>query len=174
METKEKKPRRLRWILMGIVVLLVAAAVSAEAMQRWRIEQAVETGMQMLDLPYVWGAEGPDAYDCSGLVKTCMAAAWVETPRQAVEIGDGPWTRVENAGDLRRGDIVCFDTLDDWDQSDHVGIYLGDDQVLHASYGKQKVIISTMGYFGDTFSWGLRPICHFDLEAMICALKPND
>ena len=98
-------------------------------------------------------------------------AAWFE---KAVEIGDGPWTRVENAGDLRRGDIVCFDTLDDWDQSDHVGIYLGDDQVLHASYGKQKVIISTMGYFGDTFSWGLRPIRHFDLEAMICALKPND
>ena len=33
METKEKKPRRLRWILTGIVILLVAATVSAEALQ---------------------------------------------------------------------------------------------------------------------------------------------
>jgi len=162
MDTKEKKPRRWRSILVVILIAVIALAAGGEVLQRWRIEQAIDTGMQMLDLPYVWGAEGPDAYDCSGLVKTCMAAAWIETPRQAVEIGDGPWQRIEDAAKLRRGDIVCFDTLDDWDQSDHVGIYLGNDQVLHASYGKQKVIISTLGYFGDTFSWGLRPIRHLD------------
>ena len=162
MDTKEKKPRPWRRIFIAVLIVAAALAAGGEGLQRWRIEKAIDTGMQRLDLPYVWGAEGPDAYDCSGLVKTCMAAAWVETPRLAVDIGNGPWLRVESADALRRGDIVCFDTLDDWDQSDHVGIYLGNGDVLHASYGKKKVIISTMSYFGDTFSWGLRPIRHID------------
>lgn len=162
MDTQEKKPRKWRKVISLALIAILVIAAAGESLQRWRIERAIEVGLQKLDLPYLWGGEGPDAYDCSGLVKTCMAAAWVETPRQAVEIGAAPYYRVEQAEDLLRGDIVCFDTLDDWDQSDHVGIYLGGGEVLHASYGKQKVIISTMSYFGDTFSWGLRPIRHLE------------
>lgn len=162
MDTKERKPHKRRKTVAVVLIAVLVLAAAGEGVQRWRIERAIDVGMQKLDLPYLWGGEGPDAYDCSGLVRACMAAAWVNTPRQAVEIGDAPYYRVERPEDLRRGDIVCFDTLDDWDQSDHVGIYLGDGDVLHASYGKQKVIISTMGYFGDTFSWGLRPIRHLN------------
>ena len=59
---------------------------------------------------------------------------------------------------MRRGDIVCMDTVSDNDLSDHVGIYLGNSQMIHASSGGGEVIISSLssGYYNRVFSWGRR------------------
>ena len=59
---------------------------------------------------------------------------------------------------LKRGDIVCMNTITDSDLSDHVGIYLGGGKFVHASSAAGKVIISsvTSGYYNRVFSWGRR------------------
>ena len=116
---------------------------------------------QQLDKPYKYGTTGPDSYDCSGLVVYCYQEVFdITLPRSAKDLGYcEDYQRIENIEDLYRGDVVCFNTeSDDGDRSDHVGIYLGDGEFIHASSSKGKVLIARLdeGYFNRVFSWGLR------------------
>ena len=116
---------------------------------------------QQLDKPYKYGTTGPDSYDCSGLVVYCYQEVFdITLPRSAKDLGYcKDYTRIENIEDLYRGDVVCFNTEPgDGDLSDHVGIYLGDGEFIHASSSKGKVLIARLdeGYFNRAFSWGLR------------------
>lgn len=116
---------------------------------------------QQLDKPYKYGTTGPDSYDCSGLVVYCYQEVFdITLPRSAKDLGYcEDYQRIENIEDLYRGDVVCFNTESgDGDLSDHVGIYLGDGEFIHASSSKGKVLIARLdeGYFNRVFSWGLR------------------
>ncbi|MFE1954524.1 MULTISPECIES: C40 family peptidase [Streptomyces] len=75
--------------------------------------------------PYVWGATGPDSYDCSGLTGAAWKAAGVTLPRTT-------WDQVEFGttvplSDIQPGDLVFF-----YDDISHVGIYKGDGIMIHA------------------------------------------
>ena len=114
-----------------------------------------------LGKPYKWGAEGPNKYDCSGLAVYCYQEVFnITLPRSAKSLGYcEDYERIEDIKDLTKGDIVCFNTnKHDSDLSDHIGIYIGHGQFIHASSSKHKVIISPIGagYYNKVFSWGLR------------------
>ena len=67
-------------------------------------ERAVAFAKSKLDLPYVWGATGPRAYDCSGLVQDSYAHAGISLPRMTYE-----QIRVGTSvgrGEIRAGDLV--------------------------------------------------------------------
>ena len=78
--------------------------------------------------------------------------------RTAYAQGYNAGAKIEGISNLARGDIVCFNTVADNDLSDHVGIYLGNYQFIHASSGAGKVVISSLqsGYYNNKFSWGRR------------------
>ena len=123
-----------------------------------KVEIAIEYAKSKLGCKYVYGAEGPNTFDCSGLTQTAFAQVGVKLARSAYSVGYGAaGEKIAYAG-LVRGDIVCFDTVSDTDLVDHVGIYLGSGKFIHASSGKGQVIISTMssGYYNRVFSWGKR------------------
>ncbi len=149
-----------RQILTGALsaVLMAAAVVCGIEEDAPLADAVVSVAQEQLGKPYAYSAAGEDCFDCSGLVQFCFGKAGIELPRTARDIGyDERFPRVENIEDLQKGDIVCFDTVADGDLSDHVGICLGDNQVLHASSGQRKVVVSELtGYFEETFSWGLR------------------
>ena len=67
-------------------------------------------------------------------------------------------TKIEGLANMQRGDIVCMNTVSDSDLSDHVGIYMGNNKMIHASSGAGEVIISDLGsgYYNRVFSWGRR------------------
>lgn len=88
-------------------------------------DQAIAFAEAQLGKPYVWGATGPDSYDCSGLTQAAWRAAGVEIPRvtwDQVTIG----TQVTR-DQLQPGDLVFF-----YDDISHVGLYVGDGQMIHA------------------------------------------
>ena len=66
--------------------------------------------------------------------------------------------KIVDKKDLRRGDLVFFNTLSDGDQCDHVGVYLGNGYFIHASSGAAKVVTSSLdsGYYSRVYSWGRR------------------
>lgn len=68
--------------------------------------------------PYVWGAVGPDSYDCSGLVSYCLTGQYVRLGTTTTFMG---WERVDNP---QPGDICTSDH--------HCGIYIGGGQMIHA------------------------------------------
>jgi peptidoglycan DL-endopeptidase CwlO len=101
--------------------------------------KALGRAMTRLGDPYVWGAEGPNSFDCSGLVQWAFKQVGVTLPRSSTaqsQVGK-PVSR----GALRPGDLVFF-----YSPVSHVGIYLGNNKVLHASEPGKPVKISPMNF----------------------------
>ena len=80
----------------------------------------------------MWGATGPDSFDCSGLTSWAYKQAGVDIPRTS-EQQAAAGTPVD-INDLQPGDLVTF-----YEGASHVGIYAGDGQVLNAPSAGQPV-----------------------------------
>lgn len=90
---------------------------------------ALEAAKTKIGAPYVWGGNGPDSFDCSGLTSWAYKQAGVSIPRTAAQQA-AAGTPVD-LDDLQLGDLVTF-----YEGATHVGIYAGDGQVLNApTYG---------------------------------------
>ncbi|MFF0816964.1 C40 family peptidase [Rhodococcus sp. NPDC003318] len=94
-------------------------------------QRALDAALSKLGAPYVWGAAGPDSFDCSGLVQWAYRQAGVSVPRTTYDQvkGGSPVGR----GDLQPGDVVLFSG------AEHVGLYAGDGIVVHAPTSGQPV-----------------------------------
>ncbi|MFG2960535.1 NlpC/P60 family protein [Streptomyces sp. NPDC048291] len=90
-----------------------------------RAAAAVAYAYSKLGSPYVWGATGPDAFDCSGLAQAAYRSAGVSIPRTTyAQIDAG---RRVSRSELQPGDLVFF-----YSGISHVGIYIGNGQMIHA------------------------------------------
>jgi cell wall-associated NlpC family hydrolase len=98
---------------------------------------AMNRALSKVGSPYRWGATGPNAFDCSGLVTWAYKSSGVSLPRtsQAMSRVGAPVSRTE----LRPGDLVFF-----YRPVSHVGIYVGDGKIVHASSRKNPVKVSDM------------------------------
>lgn len=117
--------------------LLTAAEADPE-----RLAQAIG---KLRDLPYRFGGNGRTGIDCSGFVQRVFREFAIDLPRSAREqylLG----TPV-NKNHLRQGDLVFFRTYAKYPS--HVGIYLGDNKMVHASTRSRKVVIAdiTQDYY---------------------------
>ncbi len=111
----------------------------------------VETAKKYLGVPYVWAGTSPSGFDCSGLVQYVFRELGVSLNRVAADqTAHGiPVTR-EN---LLPGDIVFFHNTNKYTRINHVGIYVGDGNFIHAPQTGDVVKISTLdsGYYAGTF-----------------------
>ncbi|MDF3142317.1 MULTISPECIES: C40 family peptidase [unclassified Streptomyces] len=90
-----------------------------------RAASAISYAHTKLGSPYVWGATGPDAFDCSGLTQAAYRSAGISLPRTTyAQIDAG--RRVSRA-ELLPGDLVFF-----YSGISHVGLYIGNGQMIHA------------------------------------------
>jgi cell wall-associated NlpC family hydrolase len=98
----------------------------------------VQIAMSKLGAPYRWGADGPDAFDCSGFTMWVYAQIGVSLPhssRAQYDCGE----RVSRAN-LRPGDLVFFGRS----RIHHVGIYVGGNRYIHAPHTGDVVRISSL------------------------------
>lgn len=84
--------------------------------------------------PYVWGADGPNSFDCSGLTLRAYEQAGVKLPRTSGAQANA--TKQVSASDRQVGDLMHW--------PGHVGIYAGNGKVLHASGSQKKVVIANV------------------------------
>ncbi len=146
--------------------LLAELEAEAEALEEQRVEQpsrsdaprvpvteapasggaaaAVQFALAQVGDSYVYGAAGPDAYDCSGLTMTAWAQAGVALPHSSsAQMGSG--TPVSLSA-LQPGDLVFY-----YSPVSHVGMYIGNGQLVHAanpSTGVQITSVNSMPVSG--------------------------
>ncbi|TQK45442.1 NlpC/P60 family protein [Streptomyces sp. SLBN-118] len=101
-------------------------------------KKAVRFATAQLGKPYVWGAEGPRSYDCSGLTSQAWAAAGRGIPRTSQE----QWRLLPRIDikDMRPGDLIIYHA-----DASHVGMYIGDGAIVHAPRPGRNVTIAGAG-----------------------------
>lgn len=95
--------------------------------------QALAEAKSQLGKPYKWGATGPSAFDCSGLMVWAFDQLGVDLPRTSQAQSQMDGEKVSKS-DLQPGDIVFF-----YSPVSHVGLYAGNGKILHASTSGEPV-----------------------------------
>lgn len=125
----DRASRSGREALPGLSALAPASARAAVAMMAARTA---------IGRPYVWGANGPHGFDCSGLIQWAYARAGVALPRtsQAQRYAG----RQISLGEARPGDLVTYRG-----DASHIAMYMGNGQVVHAPYPGAPVRYDPVG-----------------------------
>jgi cell wall-associated NlpC family hydrolase len=153
-ERRRQERLRRRALLRRLAAERAARARMAAGGRRWAgsgagapsgaAARAVAFARSQLGKPYVWGASGPSAYDCSGLMMAAYRGAGVWLPRVSrAQFHAGP--RV-GLGSLAPGDLVFFAyNTGDPGSIHHVGIYIGGGAMVEAPYSGARVRIASIG-----------------------------
>lgn len=112
-----------------------------------RAAAALSAAQSKIGSPYVWGATGPNSFDCSGLTSWAYAQAGVSIPRTSQSQASAG-TRL-TMSQLKPGDLVLF-----YSDLHHVGLYAGNGQVLHAPRSGETVRYESIGNM--PFQFGVR------------------
>jgi cell wall-associated NlpC family hydrolase len=126
-------------------VTATAAETSSSTPASSAAQTAVDTAREQVGKPYEYGGAGPDSYDCSGLTQYAYRAAGVELPHSSTsqsEMG----SPVDRA-DLQPGDLVFF-----YQPVSHVGIYVGDGQMVDAGTEETGVVQRSVDMDGYDFA----------------------
>lgn len=115
-----------------------AADVPTNVKADGRVQSAVDFALSQVGKPYVYGATGPNGYDCSGLIQTSFAKAGISLPRVV-----GPQmaaVKSVSMSDLQPGDLVAYGDMS------HNGLYIGNGQVVHAPRPGKNVEVTSVDY----------------------------
>ena len=116
---------------------------------------AVDLAASLIGRPYVWGAEGPHSFDCSGLTQYVYQRVGVDLPRRAIsqsKLGDAIGRR------WQRGDLLFFSTDSGDSLVTHVGIYEANGIMIDASKRHGRVRRDNIHdeYWVERFLFGRR------------------
>lgn len=120
------------------------AVLAAMQSPNAKVSNAINYAQAQIGKPYVWGATGPDAYDCSGLVMMAYRTAGVDIARTSQE----QWATEKKvpADEVEPGDLVFFAGSDGTPSAPgHVGIVIGKNKMIEAYATGFPLRISTFG-----------------------------
>jgi len=128
--------------LNGASIAPTVKEIEANWIELSKEDEIIETAKSFLGTKYVWAANGPNAFDCSGFTKYVFREIGIDLPRYSghqAEVGIPV-----SFDELQKGDLVFFDTERKFrGKVNHVGIYIGDNKFIHASSAKKKVTITS-------------------------------
>ncbi len=122
-------------------------------------QEIIRTAKRYLGRRYVWGAEGPSCFDCSGFTQYVMKKSkGVTLPR--ISRRQAYYGKYVSFRNLRPGDLIFFDTSHSRrGYVNHVGIYIGNGKFIHASSARHRVVITSFKshpFYRARFKWGRR------------------
>ncbi|UQA93867.1 C40 family peptidase [Streptomyces halobius] len=131
LENEQAYKEQQKWLDSG-VLREISNKASAGGMK------AIAYATAQIGKDYVWGAEGPDTFDCSGLTLRAWQAADRTIPRTSQE----QWRQLPRVGvkRMRPGDLIIYFT-----DASHVGIYVGDGAMVHAPRPGRKITVAGAG-----------------------------
>ncbi|MFI2430431.1 NlpC/P60 family protein [Streptomyces sp. NPDC018693] len=116
---------------------LRAPAAATTQAPNSRTAAAIAYAQSKIGSPYVWGATGPNAFDCSGLIQAAYRSAGISLPRTTyAQIDAG---RRVSRSELLPGDLVFF-----YSGISHVGLYIGNGMMIHAPNPSSSVRVAPL------------------------------
>jgi cell wall-associated NlpC family hydrolase len=132
----------------------VTPSASALNMGKPTASAIITTAKKYIGVPYVWGGSTPSGFDCSGFVQYVFNAHGISLPRTSKQqYGVGTYVSKAN---LKAGDLVFFDT--EGSGISHLGIYIGNNQFIHASSSKGVIITSLSNTYWAPRYYGAKRI----------------
>lgn len=116
------------------------------------VRAVMEFAFGAVGIPYVFGAAGPNAYDCSGLTQAAWKRAGVSLPHSARQQWNKLSGRRVSLDSLVEGDLVFF-----YSGVSHVGLYIGNGKMIHAPQPGQRVKESPIRISGMPIKGAARP-----------------
>ncbi|WP_405991011.1 NlpC/P60 family protein [Streptomyces sp. NBC_00986] len=128
LEKNDADRAQAKWESTGILQKVGTDATTAG-------QKAIAFAVKQIGKPYVWGAEGPDSYDCSGLTSQAWLAAGVTIPRTSEQ----QWAQLKHVPieDMRPGDLIVY-----FSDASHVAIYVGGGNIISAPRPGRVVYVS--------------------------------
>ncbi|MGI8418855.1 MAG: C40 family peptidase, partial [Nakamurella sp.] len=115
-----------------------AGTPSASAKASGKAAIAVQAALSKAGDPYVFGASGPNEFDCSGLTSWAWAQAGVSIPRTSADQANLPYVPLDQ---LQPGDLITY-----YSPVHHVAMYIGNGQIINASTSSKPVSVMSMYY----------------------------
>jgi cell wall-associated NlpC family hydrolase len=112
----------------------VAAVPSGVIAPSGAAQVAVDTALAQVGDAYVWGAGGPDSFDCSGLTQYAYSAAGLSLPHSSSS--QSKMGSAVAVSDLQPGDLLFY-----YSPTSHVAMYIGNGQMVHASTSSKPVMV---------------------------------
>lgn len=132
----------------------VTPSASALNKEKPTASAIIATAKKYIGVPYVWGGSTPSGFDCSGYVQYVFKAHGISLPRTSKEqYGVGTYVSKAN---LKAGDLVFFNT--EGGGVSHLGIYIGNNQFIHASSSKGVIISSLSNTYWAPRYYGAKRI----------------
>jgi cell wall-associated NlpC family hydrolase len=129
--------RRARAAAAPVPSFITSAVAHPAPAPNGGAQAAVDAALSQVGKPYQWGAAGPDSYDCSGLTMWSWAHGGVSLPHSSAS-QYGATARVDRA-DLAPGDLLFYGS-----PIHHVGLYIGNGQMVEAPYSGASVRVVSM------------------------------
>ncbi|AEV95665.1 NlpC/P60 family protein [Pediococcus claussenii] len=112
-----------------------------------KVNQILGKARAQIGKPYVWGATGPNSFDCSGLVQYVYASVGIKLPRTSEQ--QSTCGKAVNMNQLKAGDLLFWSNNGD---AYHVGIYTGNGKCLFAPQPGQNIKEQAMSYWMPQFA----------------------
>ena len=112
------------------------AASSSASAAKTRGQIAVDAALTKLGYRYIYGAAGPNAFDCSGLTSWAWAQAGVSIPHSSSAQSQYPYVPLDQ---LQPGDLVTY-----YSPVHHVALYIGNGQIIDASTESKPIFITSV------------------------------
>ena len=126
----------------------VAAPAAGSGLSAANRQAIVSLASSFLGRPYVFGGMSPSGFDCSGLTAYIYSRLFhVTLPHSA--LSQSRLGRGVAKSAMQVGDIICFDWDSPHGSCDHVGIYIGGGQYIHAAHSRGRVVQSTLRLGSD-------------------------
>ena len=129
---------------------------AAAAAQSGKGQEIADYALQFVGYPYVYGGSSPKGFDCSGFTSYVYKQFGYSLQRTASGQLDNGYA--VSMGELQPGDLVIFKKGGSSKPASHVGLYIGNNQFVHASTSRVGVIVSGMNeaYYTTGFVGGRR------------------
>ncbi|QZY56583.1 C40 family peptidase [Crassaminicella profunda] len=132
------------WVYKDYLTIVLEDTQASRGMSRSALGiKAVTIAKEQLGKRYVYGAMGPNTFDCSGFTSYVYKKIGIKLPRASREQSRAG--QKVSKSNLRIGDLVFFDTNGGNNGNvSHVGIYIGNGQFIHAATGRRRITITDL------------------------------